>query len=549
MQLSIGIKLGAAFGAIVALMLVSGIVIYLALDRMNDSAVDMTAQAVPVLRACDDLMIAMNGTTSTTRGYLLLGGNQAEAEHFEADFNKVIADLDDASNRLKLLLGENASPADASNLRILLEDLQAFRSSQQDARAAARQAGAGADRDLTAAINLMETQSVPRARKARQTAEALRESAVTRVEQERKVLDASRNTARSTLLVTTLVGVLLALGIAFLLSRGMSRAVKALLAGVQTVARGDLSQPPLRIAARDEIGELADGFNKMVIALRTIISEASSTAGEVAAATGEIATSAQQQLTSLNETALSLNEITTTAEEFKATMQEFADRARAVHEAADETAKRTGEGRGLTQQSGERIEQVRDNALSAGESVLKLAEQMQRIGEITASVNEIAEQTKLLALNASIEAARAGEEGRGFAVVAMQVRELANQSKEAASRIETLISQAQKSMQAVVARIDEGGKLSQDSARLVRHVTQAFDEIAQAIDQTREAMGQINTGARQQEVGITELVSSITEIDSASKESVAAAEQTEKAIVAIDRRLRSLSNSVTQFKT
>ncbi|MEJ7593928.1 MAG: methyl-accepting chemotaxis protein [Planctomycetaceae bacterium] len=281
--------------------------------------------------------------------------------------------------------------------------------------------------------------------------------------------------------------------------------------------------------------------------IRASIADVQSTTQDVRTASQEISTGSQQQVTSLNQTATSLNEITTTAEEFKSTMQEFADRARAVQEAAKETARQSAEGRTLTQDSVERIEQVRINSQAAGESVLKLAEQMQRIGEITATVNEIADQTKLLALNASIEAARAGEDGRGFAVVATQVRELANQSKEAAGRIEGLISGTQKSMQDVVQKIESGSRLSEESTGIVRRMTTAFEEIALAIEQTTNAMGQINTGAKQQEVGISELVSSITEIDSASKESLASAEQTRKAILSIDERIKRLDQRMATF--
>ena len=268
---------------------------------------------------------------------------------------------------------------------------------------------------------------------------------------------------------------------------------------------------------------------------------------DIGASSIEISTGSQQQVASLNQTATSLNEITSTAEEFKATMQEFVDRARAVHEAASETAQRSTEGRSLALQSAARIEQVRSNSQAAGESVLNLAEQMQRIGEITATVNEIAEQTKLLALNASIEAARAGEEGRGFAVVATQVRELANQSKEAAGRIESLIGTTQKSMKDVVARIEDGSRLADQSTEIVRNMTESFDKIATAITLTTEAMTQITTGARQQELGISELVSSITEIDSASKESLAASEQTMRAIVTIDTQIRKLNETMASF--
>ena len=285
----------------------------------------------------------------------------------------------------------------------------------------------------------------------------------------------------------------------------------------------------------------------IIRSVRSSIAVVQASTQDVRTASQEIATGSQQQVSSLNQTAASLNEITTTAEEFKATMQEFADRARAVQEAANETAKQSAEGRMLTQESATRIEQVRVNSQAAGESVLKLAEQMQRIGEITATVNEIADQTKLLALNASIEAARAGEEGRGFAVVATQVRELANQSKEAAGRIESLISGTQKSMQDVVHKIESGSRLSEESTEMVRRMTASFDEIAQAIQQTTSAMSQISTGAKQQEAGITELVSSITEIDSASKESLASAEQTRKAIIAIDEQIKRLDQTMATF--
>ena len=282
----------------------------------------------------------------------------------------------------------------------------------------------------------------------------------------------------------------------------------------------------------------------IIRSVRASIADVQVTTQELRSASHEIATGAQQQVASLNQTATSLNEITTTAEEFKATMQEFADRARAVQEAATETAKQSAEGCVLTQQSASRIGQVRANSVEAGESVLKLAEQMQRIGEITATVNEIADQTKLLALNASIEAARAGDEGRGFAVVATQVRELANQSKEAAARIEGLISGTQKSMRDLVQKIESGGRLSDESTEMVRRMTTSFEEIAQAIQQTTSAMSQINTGARQQEIGITELVSSITEIDSASKESLASAEQTQKSIIAVDEQIKRLDRTM-----
>lgn len=549
MRMTIGNKLAAGFGAVLVLMVISNLMVHRALQRMSSSSETVASQAVPLLRAADDLSIALGRAVVANRGYLLLGHDDAQASYFEGEFNAALKALDDAMDRIKQLAANTSSGIDSVTTQGIEERLTEFRTAQQQLRHAAQQAFTMTDRDLSQAITIMETRSVPATREMQKSAESLRNVASQRLSAERTELENNREQAMATLITASLLAVVIGAGVAIVLSRGISSTVRELLDGVKTVARGDLTQQELRINSRDEIGELVSGFNSMVAALRKVIGEVSTTTGEIAAATGQISTSAQQQLTSLNETATSLNEITTTAEQFKATMQEFSDRARAVHEAASETTKRASEGLVLTRESAARIEQVQANSAEAGESVVSLADQMQRIGEITASVNEIAEQTKLLALNASIEAARAGEEGRGFAVVAMQVRELANQSKDAASRIETLISQTQKSMQTVVSKISEGGRLSEDSTHIVRRVSEAFDEIVRAIEQTREAMAQINAGARQQEAGITELVSSITEIDSASKESVAAAEQTGKSIMAIDERLRSLNEAVARFTT
>jgi methyl-accepting chemotaxis protein len=353
--------------------------------------------------------------------------------------------------------------------------------------------------------------------------------------------------AMTVIFTVLFAGLVIGGGVAFHIARRITGPLAEMVQSANAIADGDLTLPRLA-ETQDEPGRVASAFNRMVQSLKDLLAQTQQLSGELSTATQEISVASQQQLATLNESAASINQITTTSEEFKTTFQEFADRARSVQQAADESIRRAAEGRTLSKECAGKTGQVRDNAAAAGQSALTLSEQMLSITEITDTVNEIAEQTKLLALNASIEAARAGEEGKGFAVVATQVRELANQSKEAAGRIASVIKETQKMMAGVVRRIEDGSRLADESSEMVQNMGHTFDDVVIAFEQTTEAMKQITNVADQQEHGIVELVTSLSQIDTGAKQSLSSAQQTQKAIAAIDRQVQTLNDGMEKFK-
>ncbi|HEY6872106.1 MAG TPA: ATP-binding protein [Geobacteraceae bacterium] len=68
------------------------------------------------------------------------------------------------------------------------------------------------------------------------------------------------------ILVSALVGILLSFGIAYLATRHITRPLKALSRGVRKIEEGDLNQR-VQVTAGDELGMLADSFNRMASAL------------------------------------------------------------------------------------------------------------------------------------------------------------------------------------------------------------------------------------------------------------------------------------------
>lgn len=87
------------------------------------------------------------------------------------------------------------------------------------------------------------------------------------------------------------------------------------------------------------------------------------------------------------------------------------------------------------------------------------------INEIISFIKKVANRTNLLGLNAAIEAARAGTEGRGFAVVAGEVRKLAEDSVEAVTRIGSILSSVEGSMQGIIEGIEKTSVIAQKGER------------------------------------------------------------------------------------
>lgn len=159
------------------------------------------------------------------------------------------------------------------------------------------------------------------------------------------------------------------------------------------------------------------------------------------------------------------------------------------------------------------------------ELILELSEHTQQIGSIVGVVEDITEQTNMLALNAAVEAARAGEHGKGFAVVASEIRKLADESKQATTKITSLIYDIQQATNSTVMATEEGTKEIESGVDLAHQIAQNIDLLRNTINETVHAVDNIVKDADQQIECTGDVYNSITQIDKGLLESEASIKQ------------------------
>ncbi len=320
----------------------------------------------------------------------------------------------------------------------------------------------------------------------------------------------------------SLVGLLLSLACAWLLSRSILKPLEQASEVTDRIAEGDLTTavPAQRASNRDELQALLLRLGGMQARLAELVVGMRQASTSVAGASSEIAAGNSDLSARTEQTASNLEEIAASMEELLATVRHSADAA------AQASTLATGAS-GVAQRGREAVDRV------VG-TMDGIALSSRRIADITSVIDGIAFQTNILALNAAVEAARAGEQGRGFAVVASEVRSLAQRSATAAKEIGGLIAES-------VRQVDEGSKL-------VNAAGSTMGEIVDSVRQVATIIGEISTAAREQTTGLSQVGEAVSQLDQMTQQNAALVEESSAAAQGLRVQAQQLAELVEAFR-
>lgn len=330
----------------------------------------------------------------------------------------------------------------------------------------------------------------------------------------------------------------------------LSRPIRHLVERLLDISHGaaDLTRR-LDAETRDEVGQTAEGFNRVMERLQGLLQEIKQVGHKLGEATTSMSESTERATRAMQTQQSEMDQVATAMNEMASTVQEVARNSQFASDAARRGTEEAANGQEVVRHARDANETTAREVQDAAAVISELKEDSDNIGTILQTISGISEQTNLLALNAAIEAARAGSQGRGFSVVAEEVRKLAQRTNDATTEIQEIIEQLQTRADRAANVMERSRTRAEESLERADQARGALETINEAISEINDLNAQIASAAEEQSQVADEINQSITRINDLSSENAQSSEQIRKTAANLDDLSGNLESLLEAFRT
>ncbi len=343
---------------------------------------------------------------------------------------------------------------------------------------------------------------------------------------------------RDLTIIMSLVAVLIAAITGWIVYRSVAKPLIQLRVLMNEGEKGNLTVRST-IRQKDEIGQVAESFNRMMEQITSLVRKTGDTAQDVLETAAALTEASHKTAEAAKEIAVATEEIASGATNLAAASEKGSEmttqiggQVQTVIESNEQMGQAAGEVNEASRRGSDYMDtlihktgQTENMTRSMVDKVDKLKDSTRSIVKILDVLGNVSKQTNILSLNATIEAARAGAAGKGFMVVADEIRKLADQSRQSIGVVGEIVDNIQKEIDETVSVLSEAYPIFKEQIDSVREANEIFKTVQENMDSFVDRLDSATESVRQLQEAQSTLALAMTNVSAVAQQSSATSEE------------------------